>query len=76
MLAAGGFRDFTRIAGSSPEMWRDICMSNRDLILDDLARYREELDRVMDLLRSGNGGSLERLFAQAREARSKWLEIR
>jgi len=75
-LAAGGFRDFTRIAGSSPEMWRDICMSNRDLILEDMACYREELDRIMGLLRDGDGAALESLFARAREARNKWLEIR
>ena len=75
-LAAGGFRDFTRIAGSSPEMWRDICVSNRDLILEDMARYRDELDRIMGLLRAGDGAALESLFARAREARDKWLEIR
>lgn len=75
-LAAGGFRDFTRIAGSSPEMWRDICASNRDLILEDLDRYRAELDRLEALLRSGDGAGLERLFADARDARNRWLEIR
>ncbi len=75
-LAAGGFRDFTRIAGSSPEMWRDICVSNRDLILADMARYRDELDRIMGLLRTGDGVALESLFAHARDARNKWLEIR
>jgi prephenate dehydrogenase len=75
-LAAGGFRDFTRIAGSSPEMWRDICVSNRDLILDDLTRYRAALEHIMALLRAADGPALERLFAEAREARNKWLEIR
>jgi prephenate dehydrogenase len=75
-LAAGGFRDFTRIAASSPEMWRDICMSNRDLILADLTRYRAELERVMALLRTADGPGIERVFAQARDARNKWLEIR
>lgn len=75
-LAAGGFRDFTRIAGSSPEMWRDICISNRELILEDLARYREEVDRIEALLRAGDGAALEQLFAAAREARNRLLEIR
>jgi prephenate dehydrogenase len=75
-LAAGGFRDFTRIAASSPEMWRDICVSNADLILEDLARYRGELDRIMALLEAGDGAALEALFAQARDARNAWLEIR
>jgi prephenate dehydrogenase len=75
-LAAGGFRDFTRIAGSSPEMWRDICLSNRDLILDELARYRVELDRIAESLEAADGPALERIFAAAREARNRWLTIR
>lgn len=75
-LAAGGFRDFTRIAGSSPEMWRDICVSNRDVILEELMQYRAALEHVMALLRNADGLALERLFAKAREARNKWLEIR
>jgi prephenate dehydrogenase len=75
-LAAGGFRDFTRIAGSSPEMWRDICVSNRDLILDELSRYRAELERLTALLRTADGAGLEALFSAAREARSRWLQIR
>ena len=75
-LAAGGFRDFTRIAASSPEMWRDICVSNRDLILEDLARYRAQLERIMQLLREGDGEALETMFAEARAARGRWLEIR
>lgn len=75
-LAAGGFRDFTRIAGSSPEMWRDICVSNRDVILDELNAYREELTRIEALLRAADGEGLERLFATARDARNRWLSIR
>ena len=75
-LAAGGFRDFTRIAGSSPEMWRDICMSNRDLILDELGRYRAELERVAALLQRSDASGLEALFSAAREARNRWLQIR
>ena len=75
-LAAGGFRDFTRIAGSSPEMWRDICMSNRDLILQELSRYRAELERLAALLDTGDANALERLFTQARDARNRWLQIR
>jgi prephenate dehydrogenase len=57
-------------------MWRDICVSNRDLILADLARYRAELERIMELLREGDAAGLETLFAQARAARNRWLEIR
>jgi prephenate dehydrogenase len=75
-LAAGGFRDFTRIAGSSPEMWRDICVSNRDLILAELACYRSELERLAALLQAADGPGLETLFSAAREARNRWLQIR
>ena len=75
-LAAGGFRDFTRIAASSPEMWRDICISNRDLILENLGRYGAEIARIMELLRAADGPGLEELFAEARAARNRWLEIR
>jgi prephenate dehydrogenase len=75
-LAAGGFRDFTRIAGSSPEMWRDICVSNRDLILVELARYRSELERLAALLQAGDGAGLEALFSASRAARNRWLQIR
>lgn len=75
-LAAGGFRDFTRIAGSSPEMWRDICVSNRDVILDEMKRYRDELSRIEALLRAADGEGLEELFASARDARNRWLSIR
>jgi prephenate dehydrogenase len=75
-LAAGGFRDFTRIAASSPEMWRDICVSNRDLILENLERYGAEIERIKQLLRAADGPGLEKLFAEARAARNRWLEIR
>lgn len=75
-LAAGGFRDFTRIAGSSPEMWRDICMSNRDVILEELSAYRGQLSRIETLLRTADGEGLERLFETARDARNRWLSIR
>jgi len=75
-LAAGGFRDFTRIAGGSPEMWRDICLSNRDVILKELDRYRAELGRIEVLLQNADGDGLEALFAAARDARSRWLTVR
>lgn len=71
--AAGGFRDFTRIASSHPEMWRDICIANSDRILDELKKYRRKLDAVGKLLEAGDGAALEKLFAEAREARDKWI---
>src|SRR5438093_12648542 len=72
--AAGGFRDFTRIASSHPEMWRDICIANRDRLLQELGRYRAQLGRVEKLLQASDAAALEKLFAQAREARARWLK--
>jgi prephenate dehydrogenase len=72
--AAGGFRDFTRIASSHPEMWRDICLANRDRLAAELARYQAELGELARLLAAGDGAALERLFAEARAARNRWLE--
>ncbi len=72
-FAAGGFRDFTRIASSHPEMWRDICVANRDRLLDELDRYLAKLKSVRPLVESGDGAALEKLFAEARAARQRWL---
>jgi len=72
-LAAGGFRDFTRIASSHPEMWRDICVANRDRLLEELKKYGKELDSIGRLLEAGDGAGLEKLFAEARAARDKWI---
>jgi len=71
--AAGGFRDFTRIASSDPEMWRDICVANSDQLLKELARFSTELEKIRALLESRDAGSLEKLFADARAARERWL---
>ena len=72
--AASGFRDFTRLAASDPEMWRDICMANHDALRRELAAYRAELDRIDRLLATGDGDALNALFAAARDARRAWLE--
>lgn len=72
-FAAGGFRDFTRIASSHPEMWRDICVANRDRLLDELDRYLAKLQAVRPLVENGDGAALEKLFAEARAARQRWL---
>jgi prephenate dehydrogenase len=72
--AAGGFRDFTRIASSHPETWRDICVANSDRLLGELARYSAEIDRIGRLLRARDGAALEALFAGARAARERWLK--
>ena len=72
--AAGGFRDFTRIASSHPEMWRDICLANRDRLSAELERYQGRLGEIARLLAAGDGAALERLFAEARGARNRWLK--
>ncbi|HLX81900.1 MAG TPA: prephenate dehydrogenase/arogenate dehydrogenase family protein [Burkholderiales bacterium] len=71
--AAGGFRDFTRIASSDPEMWRDICMANSDQLLKELGCFSGELEKMRKLLESRNSKELEKLFAEARAARGRWL---
>ena len=72
--AAGGFRDFTRIASSHPEMWRDICLANRKALLAELSGYQRELADVKRLLQKGDAAGLERIFARARSARNRWLK--
>ncbi|MDT3669617.1 MAG: prephenate dehydrogenase/arogenate dehydrogenase family protein [Aromatoleum sp.] len=73
-FAAGGFRDFTRIAGSHPEMWRDICLANRQALLAELDQYLAELAYLRALLLSGDSERLEQLFDEARTARNTWAE--
>lgn len=67
--AAGGFRDFTRIASSDPVMWRDICLDNRHELLGMLDHYREELDDLRAMLADGEGDALETYFAEAKAVR-------
>lgn len=73
--AASGFRDFTRIAGSHPEMWRDICIANRQALLGELDAYLAELALLRAYLMSADGASLEALFAEARRARNAWADM-
>ena len=72
-FAASGFRDFTRIASSSPEMWRDIAIANRGALLAELRRYRNQLERIEQLLGAADAPGLRSLFATARDARNDWL---
>jgi prephenate dehydrogenase len=73
-FAAGGFRDFTRIASSHPEMWRDICIANRRALLSELDAYMIELMRTRVLLAGADAAGLEDLFSTARARRDAWLE--
>jgi prephenate dehydrogenase len=68
-FAAGGFRDFTRIAASSPEMWRDIALQNRAALLEELDRYAARMAVFRDLIDRGDGPGLQRLMAEARASR-------
>jgi prephenate dehydrogenase len=68
-FAAGGFRDFTRIAASSPEMWRDIALQNRAALLDEIDRYGARLAVFRELIDKGDGPGLHRLIAEARASR-------
>lgn len=68
-FAAGGFRDFTRIASSDPVMWRDISLANREAIVLMLKRYRGVLDGLIDAVTRGDGEKLQQLFARAKTAR-------
>ena len=72
-FAAGGFRDFTRIAGSSPEMWRDIASANRETLLADIASYQQQLGQLAELIRNADTGQLGQIFETARNARNAWL---
>lgn len=74
--AAGGFRDFTRIASSHPEMWRDICIANKKALLAELERYGRGLARVRRMLERGDAKALQAFFAGARGARDRWLKNR
>jgi prephenate dehydrogenase len=69
-FAASGFRDFTRIAGSSAEMWRDIALANRDALLADIDAYQQQLTELARSLRQADGAEIERLFEAARRARN------
>jgi len=68
-LTGGGFRDFTRIAASNPEMWRDICLANRDTLCTEIDAFSDRLAQLRTFIAAGDGASLEREFAAARAAR-------
>jgi prephenate dehydrogenase len=72
--AASGFRDFTRIAGSSPEMWRDISLANREALQKELAHYQEQLERISIALQRADGDQLLAIFSNAQAARQHWIQ--
>ncbi|WP_296893498.1 prephenate dehydrogenase/arogenate dehydrogenase family protein [Thiobacillus sp.] len=73
-FAASGFRDFTRIAGSSPEMWRDIALANRDAVVAELDAYLDALQILRQAVDAEDGDALLKIFSRARAAREHWLK--
>ncbi len=73
--AAGGFRDFTRIAGSDPVMWHDIFLANREAVLRTLDSYRTDLDALREAVVAGDGHQLLGVFTRARVAREHFGKI-
>ncbi|MGO4126952.1 prephenate/arogenate dehydrogenase family protein [Inquilinus sp. YAF38] len=68
-FSAGGFRDFTRIAGSDPVMWRDVFLTNKDAVLEVLQQFTEDLVRLQRAIRRGEGDTLQSWFTRTRAIR-------
>ena len=73
-FAASGFRDFTRIAGSSPEMWRDIALANREAVLAELDAYLASLQALRQAVDAEDANALLKMFSRARNARENWIK--
>lgn len=69
--AAGGFRDSSRVASSDPTMWRDICMYNREAILEMTSLYRQKLDQLEQLIDTGDSQNMFELFKRSKEVRDE-----
>lgn len=74
--SAGGFRDFTRIASSSPEMWADICVANADKLLDAIAHFREHLEQITDCIENADKSRLTEIFSRVKQTREALLDNR
>lgn len=74
LLAAGGFKDITRISSSSPEMWQHICLSNKDCILDFLDEYTEIIHQIKEDIRQENSDKIRSFFVSAKEYRDKLIK--
>ena len=73
-FAASGFRDFSRIAASSPEMWRDICLANKESILQDLILFEKEINELKSFLELNDEDNLEKYLKNASTTRKDWSE--
>jgi len=72
--AAGGFRDFTRIASSNPVMWRDICVANKKALGSVMAYYIDEMKELADAVNRGDADHLQKIFNRAKEARDRYID--
>jgi len=72
--AAGGFKDFSRIASSDSVMWRDICLNNSEDIVKHIKGYQQALGKLSGLIEDGQSEALEKLFAEAKSARDDWIK--
>jgi prephenate dehydrogenase len=72
LLCANGFRDTTRIASGSPEMWRDIALTNREHIARELGQFIDALEKVRAALEKGDSRAIEEFFAEAKRRRDAW----
>ena len=73
-FAASGFKDFSRIAGSSPEVWKDISLANKEAILNDLKLFIKEIDKTSNLIKNNDNDALEKYFEVASKIRQNWIK--
>ena len=74
-FAAGGFRDFTRIASSDPIMWRDIAIANKTALLESIDLFSEHLARLRGAVRDENADELLNTFSRAKQARDEFAAL-
>jgi prephenate dehydrogenase len=72
-IAAGSFRDLTRVAGSSPILWRDICLSNREAVVTALEKFEDTLAAMREIVESGDPSAVEGMFKEAKELRGQLM---
>ncbi|MGO8672464.1 MAG: prephenate dehydrogenase [Capsulimonadaceae bacterium] len=75
-MSAGSFADMTRVAGSSPSIWRDVCLTNREAVLEALEVYRAELKTLEDAVAAGDAAAIEAFFTEGESAKRRWPAYR
>jgi len=73
IYAAGGFKDFSRIASGDAIMWRDICIQNKDQIISHIKGYQKTLNSLVDAIENENSNELDLLFTSAKKTRDSWI---